>query len=202
MHPQPADVLARRGLRLRFGLHEAFTCADRICGSNCAVARPWLCIDNMDGRFVRESVSDYSELALPNDANGLGNLLGGKIMHLVDLAGAIAAMKHCRNPVVTASVDHMDFIHPVRIGQLVRLRASVNRAFNTSMEVGVKVWVEDLIRGEEQHVSSAFLTFVAVNKEGRSVPVPPVFRKPTMKSRRYERAGERRDYRLAQRRRK
>ena len=81
----------------------------------------------LDPRFVRESVSEYSELALPNDANGLGNLLGGKIMHLVDLAGAIAAMKHCRHPVVTASVDHMDFIHPVKINQLVRLRASVNR---------------------------------------------------------------------------
>ena len=87
-------------------------------------------------RFVRESESEYSELALPNDANGFGNLLGGRIMHLVDLAGAIAAMKHCRNPVVTASVDHMDFIHPVKIGQLVRLRASVNRAFRTSMEAG------------------------------------------------------------------
>src|SRR5258708_18858560 len=98
-------------------------------------------------RFVRESVSEYSELALPNDANGLGNLLGGKIMHLVDLAGAIAATKHCRNVVVTASIDHMDFIHPVRLLQWVRLRASVNRAFRTSMEVGVKVWVEDLIRG-------------------------------------------------------
>ena len=156
----------------------------------------------MPGRLVRESASEYSELALPNDANGLGNLLGGKIMHLVDLAGAIAAMKHfCRNPVVTASVDHMDFIHPVRIGQLVRLRASVNRAFNTSMEVGVKVWVEDLIHGEERHVSSAFLTFVAVTREGRSVPVPPVIPETDDEIRRYEQAGERRRYRLSQRRR-
>ena len=92
-------------------------------------------------------------------------------MHLVDLAGAIAAIKHSRSPVVTASVDHMDFIQPVHIGQLVRLRASVNRAFRTSMEVGVEVWVEDLIRGEELHVSSAFLTFVAVTKEGERVLV-------------------------------
>lgn len=153
----------------------------------------------MQGRFVGESISEYSELALPNDANGLGNLLGGKIMHLVDLAGAIAAMKHCRNAVVTASIDHMDFIHPVRIGQLVRLRASVNRAFTSSMEVGVKVWVEDLIRGEEQHVSSAFLTFVAVNQDGKSVPVPPVIPQTDDEKRRYDRAGERRAYRLAQR---
>jgi len=128
----------------------------------------------MEGRPVGESASEYSELALPNDANGLGNLLGGKIMHLVDLAGAIAAMRHSRNVVVTASVDHMDFIHPVRIGQWVRLRSSVNRVYRTSMEVGVKVWVEDLIRGVQQHVSSAYLTFVAIDANGRGVEVPPV----------------------------
>jgi acyl-CoA hydrolase len=155
----------------------------------------------MEGRFVRESISEYSELALPNDANGLGNLLGGKIMHLVDLAGAIAAMKHCRNPVVTASVDHMDFIHPVHIGQLVRLRASVNRAFRTSMEVGVKVWVEDLLSGAERHVSSAFLTFVAIDRAGARVEAPPVIPETEDEKRRYEDAGARRQYRLSSRRR-
>lgn len=154
----------------------------------------------MDGRFVRESIADYSELALPNDANGLGNLLGGKIMHLVDLAGAIAATKHCRNPVVTASVDHMDFIHPVRIGQLVRLRASVNRAFRTSMEVGVKVWVEDLLSGAERHVSSAFLTFVAIGHDGAGVAVPAIIPESDEERRRFEQAGTRREYRLSQRR--
>src|ERR1700757_876090 len=128
----------------------------------------------MEGRLVSESLSEYSELALPNDANILGNLLGGKIMHLVDLAGAIAATKHCRNLVVTASVDHMDFIHPVKIGQWVRLRSSVNRAFRTSMEVGVKIMVEDLLTGVQQHVSSAFLTFVAIDATGKGVPIPPV----------------------------
>jgi acyl-CoA hydrolase len=155
----------------------------------------------MEGRFVQESVSEYSELALPNDANGLGNLLGGKIMHLVDLAGAIAAMKHCRHPVVTASVDHMDFIHPVRMGQLVRLRASVNRAFRTSMEVGVKVWVEDLLTGAERHVSSAYLTFVAIDKSGAGVEVPPVIPQTDEEKSRYERALERRNYRLSARKR-
>jgi acyl-CoA hydrolase len=155
----------------------------------------------MTGRFVRESESEYSELALPNDANTFGNLLGGRIMHLVDLAGAIAAMKHCRNPVVTASVDHMDFIHPVKIGQLVRLRASVNRAFNTSMELGVKVWVEDLVTGAHKHVSSAYLTFVAIDANGKGVPVPPVIPETEEEKRRYEEAGERRDYRISQRRR-
>jgi acyl-CoA hydrolase len=125
-------------------------------------------------KFVRESVSDYSELALPNDANSLGNLLGGKIMHLVDLAGAIAAMRHAGHPVVTVSIDQMQFIHPVRIGQLLHLKASVNRVFRTSMEVGVKVWVEDLVTGRELHVSSAFLTFVAIDVSGTGVEVRPV----------------------------
>jgi acyl-CoA hydrolase len=155
----------------------------------------------MEGRPVGESASEYSELALPNDANGLGNLLGGKIMHLVDLAGAIAAMRHSRNVVVTASVDHMDFIHPVRIGQWVRLRSSVNRVYRTSMEVGVKVWVEDLIRGVQQHVSSAYLTFVAIDANGRGVEVPPVIPETEDEKRRYQEAGARREYRLSQRRR-
>ncbi len=153
------------------------------------------------GRYVSESVSEYSELALPNDANSLGNLLGGKIMHLVDLAAAIAAMRHARNVVVTASMDHMDFIHPVKLGQLVRLKASVNRAFRTSMEVGVKVWMEDPVKGTVQHVSSAYLTFVAINPEGKAVPVPPAIPETVDEKRRYEQAGLRREYRLLHRRR-
>ena len=158
-------------------------------------------MDSPQGRYVSESVSEYSELALPNDANSLGNLLGGKIMHLVDLAAAIAAMRHARNVVVTASMDHMDFIHPVKLGQLVRLKASVNRAFRTSMEVGVKVWMEDPVKGTVQHVSSAYLTFVAIDTAGKSVPVPPVIPESQDEKRRYEQAGARREYRLALRRR-
>lgn len=154
----------------------------------------------LEGRFVRESVSEYSELALPNDANMHGNVLGGKIMHLVDLAGAIAAMRHCRNAVVTASVDQMEFINPVKIGQLVRLHAAVTRAFRTSMEVGVKVMMEDPLSGGLQHVSSAFLTFVAVDKEGRGVPVPPAIPETAEEKKAFEEAGARRDYRLLTRR--
>ena len=86
-----------------------------------------------NAKTVQESISEYAELALPNDANGLGNVLGGKVMHLVDLAGAIAALRHARRPVVTASVDSLHFLHPVRIGQLIILRSSVNRVFRTSM---------------------------------------------------------------------
>jgi acyl-CoA hydrolase len=158
-------------------------------------------MDTPQGRYVSESISEYSELALPNDANSLGNLLGGKIMHLVDLAAAIAAMRHARNVVVTASMDHMDFLHPVKLGQLVRLKASVNRAFRTSMEVGVKVWMEDPVKGTVQHVSSAYLTFVAINPEGKAVPVPPVIPETPDEIRRFADAGARREYRLAQRRR-
>ena len=155
----------------------------------------------MQGRAVRESQSEYSELALPNDANGLGNVLGGKVMHLVDLAGALAAIRHARCPVVTASIDHMNFLHPVHIGQLIILRSSVNRVFQTSMEVGVKVWVEDLLRGDLRHTSSAYLTFVAIDAHGKRVPVAPVIPENEEEKRRYAEALARREYRLEIRRR-
>ena len=106
-----------------------------------------------EGKPVRESISEYAELALPNDVNKLGNILGGKVMHLVDLAGAMAAIRHARLPVVTASVDSLQFLHPVHSGELILLRSSVNRAFRTSMEVGVKVWVENPRTGEVLHTS-------------------------------------------------
>jgi len=155
----------------------------------------------MEGKPVRESQSEYSELALPNDANALGNVLGGKVMHLVDLAGALAALRHARCPVVTASIDYMNFLHPVHIGQLIILRSSVNRVFHTSMEVGVKVWVEDLQTGDRQHTSSAYLTFVAVNREGKHCPLPPVIPETSEEKRRYQEALHRREYRLELRRR-
>jgi acyl-CoA hydrolase len=155
----------------------------------------------MQGKPVRESQSEYSELALPNDSNGLGNVLGGKVMHLVDLAGALAAMRHARCPVVTASIDHMNFLHPVHIGQLIILRSSVNRVFQTSMEVGVKVWVEDLLKGDLRHTSSAYLTFVAIDAQGKRVPVAPVIPETEEEKRRYDGALARREYRLEMRRR-
>ena len=153
------------------------------------------------GKPVRESASEYAELALPNDANGLGHVLGGKVMHLVDLAGAMAAMRHARRPVVTASVDHMNFLYPVRIGQLIILRSAVNRVFQTSMEVGVRVLVEDLLNGVQQHTSSAYLTFVALDEQGKPSPIPPVIPETEEEKRRFDEAGERREYRLALRKR-
>lgn len=153
----------------------------------------------LPGRFVRESISEYSEFALPNDANTLGNVLGGKVMHLVDLAAALAAVRHSRCPVVTASVDHMSFLHPIHIGQLIVLRSSVNRVFRTSMEVGVRVEVETVVTGETRHTSSAYLTFVALDKSGNRLALPPVVPETSDEKRRYEEAGERRAYRLAMR---
>jgi acyl-CoA hydrolase len=153
----------------------------------------------VNGRFVRESISEYSEFALPTDANTLGNVLGGKVMHLVDLAAALAAVRHARCSVVTASVDQMSFLHPVHIGQLIVLRSSVNRVFRTSMEVGVRVEVENLFTGHIQHTSSAYLTFVALDKTGKRIPIPPVIPETDQEKRRFAEAEERRKYRLAMR---
>jgi acyl-CoA hydrolase len=153
------------------------------------------------GKPVWESVSEYAELALPTDANGLGNVLGGKVMHLVDLAGAMAAMRHARKPVVTASVDHMNFLHPIQIGQLIVMHSQVNRVFHTSMEVGVKVMVEDLMTGRKLHTCSAYLTFVALDTGGKPAPIPPVIPETEDEKRRYREAEERREYRLALRKR-
>ncbi len=151
------------------------------------------------GKAVRESLSEYSEVALPNDANGLGAVLGGKVMHLVDLAGAMAAIRHARKPVVTAAVDSLHFIHPVRIGELIVLRSSVNRVFRTSMEVGVHVETENLLTGKKRHTCSAYLTFVALDETGRPSPVIPVVPETEDEKRRYQEAGKRREYRLTPR---
>ena len=148
------------------------------------------------GRPVRESMSEMSEFALPNDANALGTLFGGKVMALVDLAGSLAAVRHARGPVVTAAVDYMTFLHPIHIGQLVILRSQVNRVFRTSMEVGVKVFVENLRTREVKHTSSAYLTFVGIDKEGNRVPVTPAIPETEDERRRFEDAGERRRHRL------
>ena len=150
----------------------------------------------MNGRPVRDSLSEHSEIVLPNDANPLGHMLGGRVMHLVDIVGATAAMRHARASVVTASVDSMVFLYPVRIGQLIILKASVNRVFHTSLEAGVKVFVEDLLTGEVRHTSSAYLTFVAINPQGGRVPMVPVLPETAEEQRRYRQAGERRKYRL------
>ena len=146
-------------------------------------------------RTVAESQSEMTELILPNDTNTLNNLLGGRLMHFIDLVGAMAAYRHSRTHVVTASMDHIDFIAPVHVGDLLILKSSLNRAFNTSMEVGVKVWVENTIAGTHRHVASAYLTFVAIDSQGRRVPVPCLEPETDEDKRRYEDAGRRRELR-------
>jgi acyl-CoA hydrolase len=152
----------------------------------------------LPGKPVSESQSEMVEIVLPNDANPLGALLGGRLMHWIDLAGALAAHRHCRTYVVTASIDHLDFLVPVHVGDLVIFRSSVNRVFHTSMEVGVKVWVENYIAAERKHVSSAYLTFVAVDRHGRRLAVPPVVPGNDEEKDRYEQAGRRRELRKAE----
>ena len=152
--------------------------------------------DHVEGKPVRESAYEYSELALPNDSNGFGNVLGGKVMHLVDLAAAITGMKHARTPVVTASVDSFNFLQPVHIGELIILKASVNRVFRTSMEIGVKVLTEKLLTGERRHTCSAYLTFVAIDRNGKATPIVPVIPETDEEMRRFRQAGERREGRL------
>lgn len=149
-------------------------------------------------RPVRESKSEMAEIVLPNDANPLNALLGGRLMHWIDLAGAMAAHRHSRRWVVTASIDHLDFLVPVHVGDLVILRSSVNRAFHTSMEVGVKVWVENYHLDKTQHVSSAYLTFVAVDSDGHRLAVPQVVPEEPEEKRRYDDAGRRREIRRAE----
>ena len=137
-------------------------------------------------------------MVLPNDANPLGNILGGTVMHLADIAGAIAAHRHSGSYVVTASIDHMDFHLPIRVGEIIILKASVNRVFRSSMEVGVKVYREDVFTGKQKHTSTAYLTYVAVDADGKPIPAPPVLPRTPAEKRRYLEAGQRRMGRLRQ----
>ncbi len=158
--------------------------------------------ENLTPRPVADSISEMVELVLPNDANPLGTLLGGRLMHWIDLAGALAAHRHSRSYVVTASTDHLNFLIPVRVGDLVIFKSSVNRVYRTSMEVGIKVWVESYFTGERHHVSSAYLTFVAVDRHGRKLRVAPVLPETPEQIRRFEDAGRRRELRRAEAERK
>ena len=138
-------------------------------------------------RTVASTQSEMTEIILPNDTNMLGNLLGGRLMHFIDVTGAMAAYRHARTHVVTASMDHIDFIQPVRLGDLVTLKSSVNRAFTSSMEVGVKVWAENTRTGAVSHVASAYLVFVAVDEHGRLQKVPQLKPETPDEIRRYRR---------------
>ena len=147
-------------------------------------------------KTVSDSFTETVELVLPNDANSLGNILGGKVMHLIDIVGAISARRHCRSLLVTASVDNLDFVHPIKVGQLIILRAFVTRAFKTSLEVEVNVFLEDGLTGERRQTSSAFVTYVAVDQDGRPTRVPSIVPVTAEEKRRYREALARRRRRL------
>jgi acyl-CoA hydrolase len=149
-------------------------------------------------RTVASTQSEMTEIILPNDTNTLGNLLGGRLMHFIDITGAMAAYRHSRTHVVTAAMDHIDFIRPVHLGDLLTLKSSVNRAFSSSMEVGVKVWAEDTRTGEIVHVASAYLVFVAINQQGERQRVPELLPESADEIRRYEGALRRRENREAE----
>ena len=154
---------------------------------------------DIQSRTPSESAAEMLELVLPNDTNNLDNLLGGRLMHWIDMAAAAAARRHARRIAVTAAMDSLDFHHPVHRGDQVVLKAKVNRAFGSSMEVGVKVFSEDTLTGELFHVASAYLTFVAIGDDTRPKKVPPIQPETEAEKRRYEEAGERRERRLTRR---
>ena len=146
---------------------------------------------------VRDSALETARLMMPQDANIQGNVYGGTIMKLMDeVAGAVAA-RHCRRNVVTASVDRMDFFRPVYIGNLLTLKSSVNYVGKTSLEVGVRIEAEDLKTGEIMHTGSSYLTFVALDNEGKPSLVPEIIPETVDQKRRYREGQERRDHRLA-----
>lgn len=151
------------------------------------------------GKPVRVSQAEYVEVVLPTHANPLGNVLGGHVMHLIDITAAIAAHRHSNSYAATVAVDYLDFRHSIKVGQLIVLKSSVNRVFHTSMEVGVKVFSEDFLTGERQHTSSAYVTFVALDEKGTPKPVPPVLCETPTERRRYQEAEIRRRWRLSQR---
>ncbi|GAB6875408.1 acyl-CoA thioesterase [Thermaerobacter litoralis] len=148
-------------------------------------------------RPARESRVEMTELVLPNDANPLGNILGGKVMHLMDIAGALAAARHSRRICVTASVDRIDFLHPIRVGEAILLEAQVTDAGRTSMEVRVNVYSENLRTGQRRHTATAFFTFVALDDSGRPAPVPAVIAETPDEQRLQAEARLRRQERLA-----
>jgi acyl-CoA hydrolase len=150
-------------------------------------------------RCVKESIVDMTEYVFPNDTNQMGNLYGGRLMHWLDICAAIAASRHSNRVCVTASVDEINFINPIHAGEVVILRAAVNRVFHTSMEVGVKVLSQNLLTGTLTHTNTAFFTFVGVDENGRPVEVQQIIPETEEEKRRYNEALTRREIRLQHR---
>ena len=148
---------------------------------------------------VRESQHETSELMMPHHANNLGHVFGGVMLSMMDKTAAVAAFRHCRLNVVTASIDRVDFREPIHVGDLVVMKASVNYVGTTSMEVGVRVEAEELLSGRRRHTNSCYLTFVAVDRNGRPIEVPEIIPETPDQVRRYQAAEQRRRRRLEER---
>jgi acyl-CoA hydrolase len=129
---------------------------------------------NLPPKRAAESATEMVQVVLPNDANPLGFILGGTVMHLIDIAGAIACHRHTRSLLVTAAVDDLQFLHPIKVGDLIILKSRVTCAFRTSLEAQVDVYSEETLTGERRLTSRAYLTFVAVAQDGARLPVPPL----------------------------
>lgn len=154
----------------------------------------------MEPRKIQDSSVTIAQVMLPQDANPAGNIHGGVIMKLIDTTAAVVASRHARANTVTASIDRLDFHHPVYIGDLLFFRACINMAGRTSMEIGVRVEAENYVTGEVRHTASAYLTFVALDKEGRPTPIPPLILENEDERRRNREASVRREARLAEKR--
>jgi len=150
----------------------------------------------MDPRNSASSITIMTELVLPNDTNTHGNLMGGRLMYWMDIAAALSAQRHCNGPVVTASVDNISFENPIKLGNVVHIESKVSRSFNSSMEVHLKVWGEDVIQRYKYKSNEAYYTFVALDPNGRPRPVPPVIAETEEEKKIFDGALRRRQLRL------
>lgn len=148
------------------------------------------------GKYVKESQVEMTELVLPNDTNQLGNLLGGRLMHWMDIAAAICAQKHTKRVCVTAFVDELYFHYPIKLGEIITLKASVNRTFNTSLEIGVLVISDNRLTGKSKIANKAYFTFVALDENKIPVKVPLIIPQTKEEKRRFKEALTRREHRL------
>lgn len=148
-------------------------------------------------KSVKNSIVVMHELVLPNDTNVLGNILGGKVMHYMDICAAMSAYKHARSPVVTASVDQLNFLAPAKVGDILILKSSVNYTGSTSMEVGVRIESENTISGEINHTASAYLTFVSLDEYRKPKAVSPIEPESANEIRRFNEGKMRKDHRKA-----
>jgi len=150
----------------------------------------------LEPKRASESATEMVQVVLPNDANPLGFILGGTVMHLIDIAGAIACHRHTRTLLVTAAVDGLQFLHPIKVGDLIILKARVTAAWSTSLEVEVEVFSEETLTGVRRMTSRAYLTFVSIDREGRRIPIPALVLDTAEERQRAAEADQRRAERL------